>query len=112
MPKEIVLSQNSNPKSSKYFVWQMDGDEANYIKLAIGSEEDRFPLLSTLSDYSEDFLCEGDRLLNLCEETIDLEIILEEHKLETRVLIKLLTMIGGLAVLSHDHKLGLYAYGD
>ncbi len=112
MAKEIVISIDSNPKSPKYFVWQMDQNEAEQIKLAIGEKDDRFPLLSTLSDYNEDFMCEGERLMSLCQETVDLEITLEEHHRETQLLVKLLTMIGGLAVLSHDHKLGVFAYGD
>jgi hypothetical protein len=74
--------------------------------------DDRFPLLTTLSDYHEDFLCEGERLLGLCQETVELEMNLEEHHRETKTLVKLLTMIGGLAALSHDHHLGVYAYGE
>lgn len=112
MPKEIVLSVDANPKSPKFFIWKLDQDEAGQIKQAIGEREDEFPLLSTLSDYHEDFLCEGPRLMALCQETIDLEITLEEARRETPQLIKILTMVGGLAALSHDQKLGLYAYGD
>lgn len=112
MAKEIVISVDSNPKSAKYFVWVMDQNEAEQIKLAVGDMEDRYPLLSTLSDYHEDFVCEGPRLMALCQETIDLQITLEEHHRETQLLIKLLTMIGGLAVMSHDFKLGVFAYGD
>ncbi|HEX2914101.1 MAG TPA: hypothetical protein VH186_25075 [Chloroflexia bacterium] len=112
MSKEIVISPDSNPKSPKYFVWKMDENEAEEIKLAIGEKEDEFPLLSTLSDYHEDFLCEGPRLMALCQETIDLQISLEEKHRETRTLVKLLTMVGGLAVLSHDQHMGVYAYGD
>ncbi len=112
MSKELVVSVDSNPKSPKYFVWQMDQNEAEQIKLALGDLEDRYPLLATLSDFHEDFVCEGERLLSLCKETVDLEIRLEEHHHETLMLVKLLTMIGGLAALSHDFKLGLFAYGD
>jgi hypothetical protein len=112
MAKEIVLSIDSNPKSPKYFVWQMDQEEAEQVKLAIGEMDDRFPLLTTLADYHEDFLCEGERLLGLCQETVELEINLEEHHRETKTLVKLLTMIGGLAALGHDHHLGVYAYGE
>ncbi len=112
MPKEIVISVDGNPKSAKYFVWIMDQNEAEQIKLAIGDTDDRFPLLATFSDYHEDFQCEGERLMGLCQETVDLQITLEEHHRETQLLVKLLTMIGGLAVLSHDQKLGIYAYGD
>ncbi len=112
MAKEIVLSIDANPQSPKYFVWQMDQDEAAQVKLAIGDMDLDFPLLTTLSDYNEDFLCEGERLLGLCQETVDLEINLEEHHRETKTLVKLLTMIGGLAALGHDHKLGVYAYGE
>jgi hypothetical protein len=112
MAKEIVLSIDSNPKSPKYFVWQMDQEEAEQVKLAIGEMDDRFPLLTTLSDYHEDFLCEGERLLGLCQETVELEMNLEEHHRETKTLVKLLTMIGGLAALSHVHHLGVYAYGE
>lgn len=112
MAKEIVLSIDGNPKSSKYFVWQMDEDEAAQIKEAIGSLEDNFPLLTTLSDYHEDFMCEGERLLGLCQETIELEITLEEHHRETKTLVKLLYMIGGVSALAHDQKLGVFAYGE
>ncbi len=112
MAKEIVLSIDANPKSPKYFVWQMDQEEAAQVKQAIGDMDLDFPLLTTLSDYHEDFLCEGERLLGLCQETVDLEINLEEHHRETKTLVKLLTMIGGLAALGHDHKLGVYAYGE
>lgn len=112
MAKEIVLSIDSNPKSPKYFVWQMDQEEAAQVKQAIGDMDLTFPLLTTLSDYHEDFMCEGERLLGLCQETVDLEINLEEHHRETKTLVKLLTMIGGLAALGHDHKLGVYAYGE
>ena len=112
MAKEIVLSRDSNPRSPKYFVWKMDQSEAAQIKTAVGNRDERYPLLSTLSDYNEDFMCEGERLMALCQETVDLEINLEEHHHETQLLIKLLTMIGGLAALSHDQKLGVYAYGD
>ncbi len=112
MSKEIVLSVDANPKSPKYFVWKMDEGEAAQIKLAVGDHDETYPLLSTLSDYNEDFMCEGERLLALCKETVDLEIHLEERHHETPVLIKLLTMIGGLAMLSHDFKLGVFAYGD
>lgn len=112
MSKEIVLSVDANPKSPKYFMWAMDKNEAEQIKLAVGENDIRFILLATLSDYHEDFMCEGERLLALCQETVDLEISLEEHHRETVLLVKLLTMIGGLAALGHDHKLGLYAYGD
>ncbi|MBN9391950.1 MAG: hypothetical protein J0I20_28195 [Chloroflexi bacterium] len=112
MAKEIVISTDADPKSSKYFVWQMDEQEAEQVKEAIGDMDLNFPLLSTLSDYHEDFLCEGERLLGLMQETVELEMNLEEHHRETKTLVKLLTMIGGLAALSHDHKLGVYAYGD
>lgn len=112
MPKEIVLSVDANPKSPKYFMWMMDESEAEAIKLAIGEKEDQFPLLTTLSDYHEDFMCEGTRLLALCQETVDLEIHLEERHRETKLLVKLLTMIGGLAAMGHDHRLGVFAYGD
>ena len=112
MSKEIVLSVDPNPKSPKYFVWKMDQSEAEQIKLAIAERDDQYPLLTTLSDYHEDFFCEGERLMALCQETVDLEISLEATHHETVLLIKLLTMIGGLAVLSHDYKLGLYAYGE
>jgi hypothetical protein len=112
MPKEIVISVDSNPKSPKYFMWSMDDNEADQLRLAIGDLEDRYPLLATLSDYHEDFMCEGPRLLALCQETIDLQITLEEHHRETHLLIKLLTMIGGVSALSHDQKLGVFAYGD
>ena len=50
--------------------------------------------------------------MGLCEETINLQINLEGHHRETMLLAKLLTMIGGIAALGHDQKLGLYAYGD
>jgi hypothetical protein len=112
MAKEMVLSPDPNPKSPKYFMWKMDESEAEAIKLAIGEKEDDFPLLSTLSDYFEDFMCEGERLLALCQETIDLEIHLEEHHRETKHLVKVLTLVGGLSAMAHDYKMGVYAYGD
>jgi hypothetical protein len=112
MAKEIVISIDANPKSPKYFVWQMDEQEAEQVKEAIGDMDMHFPLLSTLSDFHEDFMCEGERLLGLMQETVELEMNLEEHHRETKTLVKLLTMIGGLAALSHDHNLGVFAYGD
>jgi hypothetical protein len=112
MPKEIILSRDSDPKSPKYLTWNMDEYECQNIKAAIGELEDNYPLLSTLSDFYEDFECPSDRLLALCQETIDLQINLEEHHRETAVLLKLLTMMGGLAALAHDHGLCIYGYSE
>jgi len=112
MAKEIILSKDGDPRSAKYLTWNLDEAEAQAIKAAIGSAEDKFLLLSTLSDYNEDFQCPSDRLLNLCQETIDLEILLEEQKRETSSLLKVLTLLGGLAALAHDHNLSIFGYAE
>jgi hypothetical protein len=110
MPKEIILSKDSDPKSPKYLVWNMDEQESYAIKAAIGAAEDDFLLLSTLSDYYEDFECPPDRLLSLCQETTDLQMTLEESHRETPSLIKVLTLIGGLAAMAHDQELRVFGY--
>lgn len=112
MPKEIILSKDGDPKSPKYLIWNFDQQESQAIKAAIGDQEDTFPLLSTLSDYFEDFQCPAERLMALCQETIDLEIALEEHHRETPSLLKMLTLIGGLAALSHNHGLCVFGYAE
>lgn len=112
MAKEIILSRDSDPKSPKYLTWNMDVQECQAIKSAIGDQEDTFPLLSTLSDYYEDFQCPRERLMALCQETIDLEISLEEHHRETPSLLKMLTLIGGLAALSHNYDLCIFGYAE
>ncbi len=106
------MSKDSDPKSPKYLIWNLDQDEAQAIKSAIGNNEDTFPLLSTLSDYYEDFECPNGRILGLCQETIDLEINLEEHHRETPSLLKMLTLMGGLAALAHSNGLSMYGYAE
>lgn len=112
MPKEIIVSKDSDPKSPKYLVWNMDEPEAQTIKAAIGDAEDTFPLLSTLSDYHEDFQCPRERLLALCQETVELEISLEEHHRETPSLLKFLTLMGGLSALAHAQELSIFGYAE
>lgn len=112
MPKEIILSKDSNPKSPKYLIWNLDENEAQAIKAAIGDADDTFPLLTTLSDWYEDFECPQDRLLGLCQETIDLQITLEEHHRDTPLLIKILSMVGGVAALGHDAGLCIFGYAE
>ena len=112
MAKEIVLSKDSNPKSPKYLIWNMDEQEAQAAKAAIWLAEDDFLLLSTLFDYYEDFECPTDRLLALCQETIDLQLTLEESHRETSSLLKILTLIGGLAALSHAQGLSIFGYAE
>lgn len=112
MPKEIILSKDSDPKSPKYLLWNLDEKEAQAIRTAIGDGEDSFPLLTTLSDWYEDFECPRDRLLRLCQETIDLQITLEEHHRDTPLLIKILSMIGGVSALGHDTGLCVFGYAE
>jgi hypothetical protein len=112
MAKEIILSVNSDPHSPKYLMWSLDEAECEAIRLAIGTDEDYFPLLTTLSDYFEDFECVEGRLLALSQETIDLTIKLEEQHRDQPLLIKLLTLIGGLGALAHDSRLNVYGYAN
>ncbi|MEI7556392.1 hypothetical protein [Candidatus Chlorohelix sp.] len=112
MAKEIILSVNSDPKSPKYLMWALDEIECETMRLAIGSDDDYFPLLTTLSDYNEDFECLGERLLGLCQETIDLTIKLEEQHRDQPFIIKLLTMVGGLGALAHDFHMNVYGYAN
>ncbi len=106
----MIVSVDSDPKSPKYLVWSLDEGEAAAIKAAIGANEDNFPLLSTLSDYYEDFECVGERLLALAQETIDLSLTMEEKHQATPTILKLLTMLGGVAVMARDNKLNFYGY--
>jgi hypothetical protein len=110
MPKEIILSKDRDPKSPKYLIWNMDEQESYGLKAAIGAAEDDFLLLSTLSDYYEDFECPPDRLLALCQETTSLQMTLEESHRDTPSLIKVLTLIGGLAAMAHDQGLRVFGY--
>ncbi len=110
--KELILSPDSDPKSPKYFMWRLDELEIDTIRRAIGEAEDRFPLLATLADVYEDFECKGARLVGLAEETLGLELTLEEHHLDRPRLIKLLNLIGGLAALAHDQQLGFFGYAE
>ena len=112
MAKEIVLSPDSDPKSPKYILWKLDEREGVAIRAAIGDKEDKLPLLSTLADMEEDFECYGSRLLNLADETLTLELTLEETHRDRPGLIKLLTMIGGLAALAHGTNLSIYGYAE
>lgn len=112
MGKEIILSKDREPASSKYLIWAMDEEEATLIKNAIGNNDELYPLLSTLTDYREDFECVENRLLALARETVNLEISLEEHHRETPVLLKLLTLLGGLGALAHDQGLNIYGYAE
>jgi hypothetical protein len=110
MAKELIVSVDSNRDSPKYLVWSLDEAECAAIKAAIAEDEDAYPLLSTLSDYYEDFECVDERLLALSRETIDLGLKIEEHHQATNLMIKLLTMLGGIAVLARDAKFNLYGY--
>ncbi len=112
MSKEIIVSKDPDPKTSKYLTWSLDQTESGLIKAAIGDQADIFPLLTTLSDYHEDFWCPNDRLLALCQETVELEINLEEAHRETPILLKLLTLFGGLAALAHDQGLCILGYAE
>ena len=110
--KEIILSPDSNPKSPKYFMWRIDELEAEALRKAIGLLDIDFPLLSTICDIYEDFECKGERLLGLTEETLSLELLLEENHRDRPRLIKLLNLIGGLAALAHDQNLGIFGYAE
>lgn len=112
MAKEIILSVSSDLKSPKYLMWALDEAECESIRLAIGDDEDIFPLLMTLSDFYEDFECTFDRLLGLSQETIDLTIKLEEHRRDSPLLIKVLTLLGGLGAIAHDQKFNIYGYSN
>ncbi len=112
MPKEIIVSKDPDPESSKYLTWSLDETECQLLKAAIGPQEKTYPLLTTLSDFYEDFWCPREKLLILCQETIELEINLEEHHRETPILIKLLTLFGGLAALAHDNGLCILGYAE
>lgn len=108
--KEIILSPDSDPHSPKYFMWRLDEPEMEALRRVVGNSEDKYPLLATIADIYEDFQCKGERLLGLTEETLNLELTLEEHHLDRPRLIKLLNLIGGLAALAHDQKLGVFGY--
>jgi hypothetical protein len=110
MAKELIVSVDSERNSPKYLVWSLDEAECAALKAAIGDDEDSYPLLSTLSDYYEDFECVGERLLSLSQETVDLGLKIEEHHQSSGLMIKLLTLLGGIAVLSRDNKQNLYGY--
>jgi hypothetical protein len=110
MAKEIIVSIDSNRDSPKYLIWSMDEAECAAVKAAIGDDEDAYPLLSTLSDYYEDFECVGERLLAFSQETIDLGLKIEEHHQASSLMLKLLTMLGGIGVLARDSKYNLYGY--
>lgn len=108
--KEIILSPNSEPNSPKYFMWRLEETEADILRKALNENDDNFPLLATLADVYEDFQCTGERLMGLTEETLSLELLLEEHHLDRPRLIRLLNLLGGLAALAHDYKLGIFGY--
>jgi hypothetical protein len=91
-------------------MWRLDEAEAGMLREAIGSKDVKFPLLATLADLYEDFECTGARLLGLAEETLSLELNLEEQQLDRPRLIRLLNLVGGLAALAHDHQLGIFGY--
>ena len=112
MAKELILSVNNDPMSTKYLMWALDEAECEAIRKAIGEKDDSFPLLTTLSYFQEDFECVQSRSLSLSQETLDLTILLEEHHQNNPALIKLLILIGGLGALANDFRLNIYGYAN